>query len=224
MTFAFTAPAIASAHFCACFAVSSENGAMPPTWWQPVHFSRRIGATSRWKLGAAAGCAVAVVARSRDGDDRHEQRGTATTAATGSAPHARRALRVVRAEQVAELAADLADGAVGTKRFTHGNEQVTGALGNPPHFREGACCGFGIALRADARRPLELSALDLGIDALELDLTAPSVVLVAVDADDDALALLDVSRETERRLLDLAAGRSPARRRRRRRPARRCAR
>ena len=92
---------------------------------------------------------------------------------------------------------------MGTKRFTHRNEQVTGALGNSPHFRERACCGFGIAFGADARRPLELPPLDLGIDALQLDLAALSVVLVAVDADDDALALLDVSRETERCLLDL---------------------
>jgi len=32
MTFASTAAPIACAHFEACFAVSSENGAMPPTW------------------------------------------------------------------------------------------------------------------------------------------------------------------------------------------------
>ena len=32
MTFASTAAPIACAHFEACFAVWSENGAMPPTW------------------------------------------------------------------------------------------------------------------------------------------------------------------------------------------------
>jgi hypothetical protein len=36
-------------------AVSSGNGAIPPTWWQPAHFCWITGATSRVKLGVTPG-------------------------------------------------------------------------------------------------------------------------------------------------------------------------
>src|SRR5206468_6375625 len=52
-----TAVAIAAACRWAEAAVSSENGAIPPSWWQLVQRLARIGATSRWKLGAFVPCA-----------------------------------------------------------------------------------------------------------------------------------------------------------------------
>ena len=60
----------------------------------------------------------------------------------------------------------------------------------------------GVALRAHPRRPLELAALGLGVEPVQLDRLL--VVLVeAVDADDHALARLDLLLVAERRLLDL---------------------
>ena len=53
------------------------NSAMPPTRWQPVHFSRTIGATSRVKLGSADGAGEARSRtrgprRDREGEERRE--------------------------------------------------------------------------------------------------------------------------------------------------------
>ena len=60
-----------------------------------------------------------------------------------------------------------------------------------------------VALGADARRPLELAALDLRVDALELDLRPPSASVNAftptITRSPDSTSL----RVAERRLLDL---------------------
>ena len=91
---------------------------------------------------------------------------------------------------------------MGPERLPHRYQEVTRALGNRSHRLESATGGSGVALGANPRGALELPTLDLRVDALELDLYSP-LVLVAVDADDDALAALDVLREAERRVLDL---------------------
>ena len=113
-----------------------------------------------------------------------------------------RTLRVVGTPKLAEDSADLADRAVRLERLTHRNEQVPVALRGLAHLGEPRGRGVGVALGAHRGRPLALSALDLGIDLEDLD--ALRLVLdVAVDADDDPLARLDVRREAERGLLDL---------------------
>ena len=60
----------------------------------------------------------------------------------------------------------------------------------------------GVPLGPDARRPLELAPLDLGVEAMELDLLAV-VLHELVHPDDHALALLHLLRVPVGRLLDL---------------------
>ena len=62
---------------------------------------------------------------------------------------------------------------------------------------------FGVPLRADARRPLELAALDRWVEAVQLDLLLLGLG-EAVDADDHALARLDLLVPAEGGVLDLA--------------------
>src|SRR5581483_136409 len=115
------------------------------------------------------------------------------------------ALRVVRAPLLAEHLADLADGASRSQRLAHRREEVLVGPGHPADLRQRR---FGVArvpLRAHARRPLELAPLDRRIEAVELDLLGP-LLLVAVDADDHALARLDLRAVAVRRVLDLALG------------------
>src|SRR5262249_37082798 len=62
---------------------------------------------------------------------------------------------------------------------------------------------LGVPLRPDARGSLELAALDLRIEVMDLDLLA-LVLLETVDADDDTLAALDLLGVAVGGFLDLA--------------------
>ena len=201
MTFASTAAPIACAHFVACFAVWSENGAIPPSWWQPVHFSRRIGATSRWKLGAAAG------ARSRSPREAATATiGTSSEAATAAATGARlmrqaaarrRCRRRLRSSlQISPIVQRTRSASrMGTRRLpvpsamlrTSASARLAASWSRSALTRE---------VRSSCRRSISGS---MRWSSTSL----PPLVDVAVDADDDALATLDVLREAERRLLDL---------------------
>src|SRR5207248_6149054 len=85
-------------------------------------------------------------------------------------PAALGALRVVRAVQLAQHAADLADRAAGTEGLAHRDEQIRLVLGCRAHGRERGLGRPGVAFGPHPCRPLELAALDLRIDPLELDL------------------------------------------------------
>jgi hypothetical protein len=84
MTRACTAASISWDRDEICRAVSRGNGAIPPTRWQPVHFSRTTGATSRLKLGVADGAACrslpCVVARAASGIPSASRPATASAA------------------------------------------------------------------------------------------------------------------------------------------------
>src|SRR5436190_21633251 len=99
-------------------------------------------------------------------------------------------LRVVRAPGFTELVADLADGDSGPKRITHQRKKIGVALGPGPHLRERLLGLIGVPLDPHLRRSLELAALRLRIEAVQLD-RLRLLLLVAVDADDHLLAGLD---------------------------------
>ena len=111
-------------------------------------------------------------------------------------------LGVVRAPLRAEHLADLADRAAGAQRLPHRREQVLVGAGHTPHLGQRRLRGRGVPLGPDACRPLELAPLDLGVEAVELDLLL-LVLHELVHADDDPLALLDLLRVAVGRLLDL---------------------
>src|ERR671925_11157 len=113
-----------------------------------------------------------------------------------------RALRVVGAELLAQDLADLPDGAPQAECLPHRHEQVLRATRDPPDLLQRRRGRLRVPVRPDARRPIELAPLRLGIEPVELD-RLRLVLLVPVDADDDALARLHVSLVLERRVLDL---------------------
>src|SRR5262245_10015669 len=127
-----TAAAMA-AEFCEiCFAVTSENGAMPPGRWQPAHFSAMTGATSRVKLGTAARAfSSRAIASAASGTARAAVAATATTRRVEL-----RMLGVICTPKLAEGAADLADGAAGAQGLAHRREQVRVGIGDRPHLLE----------------------------------------------------------------------------------------
>ena len=73
---------------------------------------------------------------------------------------------------VAEHLADLADGAAGAQRLAHRRKQVLLAARRSRTSASAVGRLAGVALRADARRALELPPLDLRVDAVQLDLLA----------------------------------------------------
>src|SRR5262245_43558912 len=114
----------------------------------------------------------------------------------------RGALGVEHAELVAQHVADLADGATGPERLAHRREQVRLAARRLPDVLESRRSVVGAALSPHARRPLELPALRLGVEAVQLDALGLRLG-VAVDADDDPIAGLDLLRVREGGLIDL---------------------
>ena len=161
-----TAAAISAEREEICLAVSSGNGAIPPTRWQPVHFSRTIGATSRVKLGSADGAAARFVTA----------RATSGTASASSAASTRaslvvrrlRALRVIGAPELAQRAAELADRALRAERLPERGQEVLVRLGDPAHLRQGRLCGRRVPIRADALGARALAPLALRVDLEEL--------------------------------------------------------
>src|SRR5262245_31665697 len=132
MSPAWTAATMAAELCEICFAVTSENGAMPPGRWQPTHFSATTGATSRVKLGTAARAfssrAIASAAR-----------GTARAAVAATATTRRvelRMLGVICTPKLAEGAADLTDRAAGAQGLAHRREPVRVGIGDRPHLLE----------------------------------------------------------------------------------------
>src|SRR5829696_10232448 len=121
----------------------------------------------------------------------------------GSGARRSRVLRVVGGELGAELLADLADRAARAQRLAHRGEEILGAGRDPAHLAQSRGGRLGVALGAHARRPLELALLRRGVEPMQLDRFV-TVLREAVDADDDARALLDLLRIAERRVLDLA--------------------
>src|SRR5438552_14015141 len=109
---------------------------------------------------------------------------------------------VVHAPLLAQRLADLADGAVRPQRLAHGRQEVRVAVRGLAHGRERLRRDVRVAFRADARGALELARGCLRVDRLQLD-PLGRLLDVAVDADDDALAALDLLLPHERRLLDL---------------------
>ena len=93
-------------------AVSSGNGAMPPSWWQPAHFCWTIGATSLVKLGGA-------LSPREDASAASGMASARTTAAASPTRVPLRVLRVIGTPELAEGAADLADGGARAKRLAH---------------------------------------------------------------------------------------------------------
>ena len=88
---------------------------MPPGRWHPAHFSPSTGATSRLKLGAAAGASCPLTIASAAS-------GTASDASAAAAMAIRTPLRmlgVICTPKLAEDAAELANGAAGAQRFAH---------------------------------------------------------------------------------------------------------
>src|SRR4051794_8378956 len=124
--------------------------------------------------------------------DRFGTLGTASGAAS-----------VVGAPLLAQNAAELADGALRAERPAQRLEEILGpARGRArPLLRRGG--RPGVAPRAHPCGALELAPLPLGVDPQELDPLLLGL-LEAVDADDHALARLDLARVAERGLLDLA--------------------
>src|SRR5262245_30820301 len=118
-------------------------------------------------------------------------------------PSGRAALRVVRSEHVSELVADLADREARPQRIAHRREQVAVALRRAPHLGQRLRRLVGVPLRPHFGRSLELSALRLRVEPVELD-RLRLVLLVAVDSDDHPLAGLDRGRVLVRLVLDLA--------------------
>ncbi len=110
--------------------------------------------------------------------------------------------RVVHAPFGTKGLADLADGAVGAEGLPHRREQIRVPLGRLDDGRERRGCRLGVPFGPHARGPLELAALGRRVDPLQLGL---GVVVLgeAVDADDHALAALDLALPLERGLLDL---------------------
>ena len=108
--------------------VRKAKGAIPPSRWQPAQVSRTIGATSRAKLGAAAGVALA--------DPPSSSADAATTSSADATPATATRLRaliaegyvssprVVRAPELAERTAELADRRARRERGTKGRQQV----------------------------------------------------------------------------------------------------
>ena len=84
----------------------SEKGAMPPGRWHPAHFSAITGATSRVKLGGAAGAASPRAMASAASGTASDATPAATTAI-----RAPLRMRVICTPQLAEGATDLTDGA-----------------------------------------------------------------------------------------------------------------
>src|SRR6188508_1803034 len=117
---ASTADAMAAELREICFAVTSENGAMPPGRWQPAHFSAMTGATSRVKLGTPARAfSSRAIARAASGTAR------ATVAAAATTNRVElRMLGVICTPKIAEDAANLADRAAGAQCLAHGREEI----------------------------------------------------------------------------------------------------
>src|SRR5262245_49275293 len=82
---------------------------------------------------------------------------------------ARTTLSVVRAEHVAELVADLPDRDACPQRVSHRQKQIAVALGDATHLGQRVRRLVRASLGANLRRPLELAALRLRVEAMELD-------------------------------------------------------
>ena len=120
------------------------------------------------------------------------------------------AARVVRAEHVAQLVADLADGGPRRSASRIGGSRFASPSATAAHLGERLRRLVGVPLGAHLRRPLELPPLRLGVEPVQLD-RLRLLLLVTVDPDDHLLAGLDLGGVLVRRVLDLRAGRSPAR-------------
>src|SRR5687767_7907061 len=97
---------------------------------------------------------------------------------------------------------DFAFGAVGAGAVEQRLHQVAAAGGVVAQLCERLLGGVWVAARLDGLHPGDLFALQLGRDLEDLEL--PFVVLlVAVDANDDPLAALDLLLQPKRRVGDL---------------------
>src|SRR5471032_3162509 len=110
---------------------------------------------------------------------------------------------VVLAPLAAKHAADLTDRAACAQRVPHRHEQILGTRRRAAHARKRSFCLGRIARRPYLGGALELAALGRRVDLLELDRLL-RLGNVRVDADDRALATLDLELPPERSLLDLA--------------------
>src|SRR5207249_8860338 len=90
-----------------------------------------------------------------------------------------------------------------TQRLAHRHEQVAFAGRDAAHLDERRRGGLGVPPRSHPRRPLELPLLPRRVEPMQLDVLFLALV-EAVDADDHALARLDLLLVAERGLLDLA--------------------
>src|SRR6476619_1686907 len=178
-------------------AVTSEKGAMPPGRWQPAHFWATTGATSRVKLGAAAG----VVSPRTIASAASGTASDATPAAT-TAMRTPLRMRVICTPKLAESATDLADRAPDPQRLSHRRQEVLLGVGRTADPVEGRGGTGGVSFGAQARCTLALAALDLRIDLLEVD-GLRLVLCEGVDADDDAGTGLHLGLEAEGGRLDL---------------------
>src|SRR5207302_7971644 len=102
-----------------------------------------------------------------------------------------------------KLPADLADRAARAQRLAHRVQHVLGPSRRLAHACERRGGLVGIARGAHLRRARELTLLGFRIDRLQLDRLL-RLGAVLVDADDHALALLDLLLPPERGVLDLA--------------------
>jgi len=129
---ASTADAMAAELREICFAVTSENGAMPPGRWQPAHFSATTGATSRVKLGTAERAfSSRAIASAASGTARAAVAATATTRRVEL-----RMLGVICTPKLAEDAANLTNGAARAQRLAHRREEVRLGIGDRAHLFE----------------------------------------------------------------------------------------
>src|SRR5439155_27094283 len=110
---------------------------------------------------------------------------------------------VVQPDPLAQDVAELADRATGPQRLAQQREQILGPARSLSHPLDRRLRGLRVALSAYARRSLQVAALGLRIEPVQLD-RLRLVLLVLVHPDDHALACLDLLRVRERRLLDLA--------------------
>src|SRR5438876_4030084 len=119
---------------------------------------------------------------------------------------------VVRAPLVAQLVADLTDRGARAQRLAHRRQEVLGAVRGLADTRERELSLVRVPLSAYLRRPLELPPLGVGIEPVQLDRLA-LLFPKTVDADDDALARLDLLLVPECGLLDLVLDEAPLDRR-----------
>src|SRR5262245_55554941 len=99
----------------------------------------------------------------------------------------------VDAEDLAEDVGDLADRTLGVRRRDHGRHEIVALLGRSPDGGEPLAHGGLIALPLAGPDAFDLAALDLVVDAQDLEGRRALLALVLIDADDDLLAAVELA-------------------------------